>query len=214
MTAMTPTTSNTKATSPPELLPTFLKLAGKSVLVVGGGPVAAGKVASLVRTGAFVTVVAPTVHAAISQAGVQVRRRRFRTADLDRVWLVVAAAPPAVNRAVARAAARRRVIVNAVDDPSNASAYLGGVVRRHGVTIAISTDGVAPAIAGLLREGLDALLPSDLDHWMGRAAALRTVWRRDKIAMAERRPQLLRALDALYGAPAPQERRRRKARSA
>ena len=48
-------------------------------------------------------------------------------------------------------------------DPAHATAYLGGVVRREGVTIAISTDGRAPALAGLLREALDAWLPVDLD---------------------------------------------------
>ena len=61
---------------------------------------------------------------------------------------------------MAAAADARQVFVNAVDDPANASAYLGGVVRRGGVTLAISTDGHAPALAGLLREGLDALLPA------------------------------------------------------
>ena len=48
----------------------------------------------------------------------------------------------------------------------HATAYLGGVVRRDGVTIAISTDGRAPALAGLLREALDAWLPRELDAWM------------------------------------------------
>ena len=58
---------------------------------------------------------------------------------------------------------RLRVFVNAVDDPANASVYLGGVVRRGGVTFGISTDGAAPALAGLLREALDAMLPADLE---------------------------------------------------
>ena len=68
----------------------------------------------------------------------------------------MAAATPEVNRDVARLAEARHVFVNAVDDPPNATAYLGGVVRRDGVTLAISTAGHAPALAGLLREALDA----------------------------------------------------------
>ena len=76
---------------------------------------------------------------------------------------MVAAAPPEVNRAVSAAAAERHLFVNAVDDPPNASVYLGAVVRREGgVTLAISTAGRAPALAGLLREGLERLLPADL----------------------------------------------------
>ena len=50
--------------------------------------------------------------------------------------------------------------------PPNASVYLGGVVRREGVTVAISTDGRAPALAGLLREAIDALLPAELQAWL------------------------------------------------
>ncbi len=68
----------------------------------------------------------------------------------------MAAAPPEVNRQVVVAAEARRVFVNAVDDPPNATAYLGGVVRRYGVIVAISTGGRAPALAGLMREALDA----------------------------------------------------------
>ena len=56
--------------------------------------------------------------------------------------------------------------MNAVDDPANATAYLSGVVRRDGVTIAISTSGQAPALTSLLREALDALLPRDLPAWI------------------------------------------------
>jgi uroporphyrin-III C-methyltransferase/precorrin-2 dehydrogenase/sirohydrochlorin ferrochelatase len=87
-----------------------------------------------------------------------------------------------------------------VDDPPNASVYLGGVVRRGGVTLAISTDGAAPALAGLLREALDTALPDtpDLEAWMARARELRPGWRADGVPMAERRPHLLRALNALY----------------
>ena len=79
---------------------------------------------------------------------------------------MVAAAPPEVNREVAAAAHARGIFVNAVDDVESASAYAGAVVRRAGVTIAISTDGEAPALAGLVREALEALLPDDLDRWM------------------------------------------------
>jgi uroporphyrin-III C-methyltransferase/precorrin-2 dehydrogenase/sirohydrochlorin ferrochelatase len=181
-----------------QLLPIFLKLDGRTVVVVGGGDVAASKVASLVPTGARITVVAPRIKDAIVQAGVRVRRRRFRAADLDGAWLVVSAATPVVNRAVARAAARRRLFVNAVDDPRNATAYLGGVLRRDDVTIAISTNGRAPALAGLLREGLDELLPGDLDRWFRHADALKRRWRSTGVPMARRRPQLAKAIARLY----------------
>ena len=167
-------------------------------MVVGGGPVAASKLEALLAAGADVTVVAPEVRPEIEQMGVTVVRRAFEDADLDGAWWVVAAAPREVNRQVLAAADARRVFVNAVDDPRNATAYLGGVVRRDGVTMAISTDGRAPALAGLLREALDAFLPREIDEWLNASDEARRVWRAERTPMEARRPQLLAMLNALY----------------
>ena len=185
------------------LLPVFLGLTGRQVVVVGGGPVAASKLDALIAAGAQVTVVAPEVVPAIERRGVDLRRRPFEPADLDAAWLVVAAAPREVNDAVAAAAATRRVFVNAVDDPANASAYLGGVVRRAGVTVAISTDGVAPALAGLLREAFETLLPDELEAWVRLAREERRRWLAAGVPMAARRPLLLEALVALHAGRIP-----------
>ena len=201
-----------------DLLPLFLNLTGRTVLLVGGGPVAASKLGQLVAAGASVRVVAPEVRDEIAGLArsleprdgapgtahplptITIARRSFAPADLEGVWLVVAAATPEVNRQVAEAAERLHLFVNAVDDPSNASAYLSGVVRRDGVTLAISTSGDAPALTSLLREGLDAILPRDLDQWVEEARLERAVWRKEGVSMQERKPRLLRALNALYAA--------------
>jgi len=183
------------------LYPVFLRLAGLPVVLVGGGAVAAGKLDGLLAAGAAVTVVAPHVCDAIrarAEAGVTLVERAFAPSDLDGARWVVAAAPPDVARAVAVAAAARGLFVNAVDDVASASAYLGGVVRRGEVTLAISTGGAAPALAGLLREAFDALLPADLEGWVETARAARVEWRRAAVPMGDRRPRLLRALEALY----------------
>jgi len=167
--------------------------------MVGGGQVATSKLRGLKDAGADITVVAPEVTVAIETGDVTVVKRPFQPSDLDRAWLVVAAAVPDVNRAVAEAAESRQIFVNAVDDPPNASLYLGGVVRRAGITFAISTDGRAPALAGLLREGLDAILPEqELERWMSQAARLREQWRTEAIPMTQRRPELLESLIQLY----------------
>ena len=81
------------------LYPVFLKIAGRRVLVVGGGPVAASKLAALVAAGADVHVVAPEVVPEIAAAGATISRRAFAPPDLDDAWFVVAAATPEVNRA-------------------------------------------------------------------------------------------------------------------
>ena len=142
-----------------ELFPAFIKLVGRRVVVIGGGPVAASKLRALLDSGADITVVAPEIVAEIKNSSVTIVERGFQLSDLDGAWLVVAAATPDVNRSVAEAAETRQIFVNAVDDPPNASVYLGGVVRRAGVTFAISTDGRAPALAGLLREPLTRCCP-------------------------------------------------------
>ena len=181
------------------LFPAFVKLGGRRVVVVGGGPVATSKLNALQNAGAQITVVAPDITADIENAGVTILRRPFRDTDLNGAWLGVAAATPSVNREVARAGEARQIFINAVDDPPNASLYLGGVVRRAGVTFAISTDGRAPAIAGLLREGLDAILPeNDLEQWMSKAALLREEWTANELPMSQRRPALLQSLVDLY----------------
>ena len=90
------------------LLPLFLNLAGRRVLLVGGGPVAAAKLRQLLASAANIHVVSPEVVDDIERAGassaVTISRREFTASDLDDAWLVVAAATPEVNRQVAEAA--------------------------------------------------------------------------------------------------------------
>jgi siroheme synthase-like protein len=186
-----------------DLLPAFLNLSGRAVLLVGGGAVAEQKLRQLLAAGADVHIVAPRVTPAIRAANIAIAERPFASADLDGIWFVVAAATPDVNREVAEAAERRRIFVNAVDDPANATAFLSGVVRRDGVTIAVSTSGEAPGLTSLLREGMDALLPRDLDRWVETARAERAAWKRDRVPMADRKPRLLAALNAIYNGTQP-----------
>ena len=197
------------------VFPIFLKLAGRRVLVVGGGPVAASKLRALIDAGASVTVVAPEITREIAETAggqLEIMRRRFVREDLDGVSFVVAAAPPEVNREVSVAAHARGLFVNAVDDMDNASAYMGAIVRRAGVTMALSTDGEAPALAGLMREALEALLPDDLETWMASARETRRDWLARGVPMAERRPLLLEALVNLYERRAPRPKEEAEAR--
>jgi len=186
------------STASPSLFPVFLKLSGRRVVVVGAGPVAASKIKSVLDTGAQVTVIAPDVVPELEGADVTLVRRAFRPADVDGAWLVVAAAPPDVNREVRAAAEARGVFVNAVDNPETCSAYAGGVLTRGGVTVAVSSNGEAPALAGLLREALESVLPEDLERWLVEARAQRKKWRAEGVPMPKRRPLLLQALNELY----------------
>jgi siroheme synthase-like protein len=180
------------------LLPLAVKLAGRDVIVVGAGDMGTARVKQLAGVGARVTVVAPSVHPEAAAAASVVHQREFRPADLVGMWLAVAAAPPQVNLAVAAAAEALHLLVNAVDDPGCGTVHFPGVVRRGGVTVAVSTDGGAPALSGLLREGIEAVLPDDLGSWLQVARSLRQAWKAQGIPLAQRRPLLLERLNALY----------------
>ncbi len=180
--------------------PAFLDLRGRRVVVVGGGPVAAAKVEALHAAAAEVTAVAPSIDERIRARAAAVHERPYQSGDLEGAWFVIAAATKEVNGRVAAEAEARRLFINVVDDPSQATAYLGGIVRRSGITVAISTGGMAPALAGLLREALDAVLPQDLGRWLATARVERERWKQGKEPFARRRPLLLAALNRLYAA--------------
>jgi uroporphyrin-III C-methyltransferase/precorrin-2 dehydrogenase/sirohydrochlorin ferrochelatase len=142
------------------LFPLFLKLEGKTVLVVGGGEAAAAKVSSLLHAGALVQVVSPTATPAVSALAederIQWHRRQFSIADVNGKELVIAAtSSPEVNHEVYAEARRQRVLCNVVDDPPYCDFYFPSVVRRGDLQIAISTAGQSPALAQQLRLQLE-----------------------------------------------------------
>jgi siroheme synthase-like protein len=160
------------------LLPIFVRLEERPVLVVGGGTVALAKIGSLLTTGAAITVVAPQAVADVrdlaGQGRLAWRPRPFQAADLDGIFLVIAATNnPAVNRTVHEHAAQRNILCNAVDDPPNCDFYFGSVVSRGNLQIAVSTSGDSPALAQRLRREIDEQLPGDLGPWLDELGALR-----------------------------------------
>lgn len=159
------------------------RLAGRRVVVVGGGEVAEQKVAGLLDTGAELVVVAPDVVprlARLAEAGALAwLRRPVRDDDVVGAALVVATTGDrAVNAQVADAARRAGALVNAVDDPLNCDVTIPAVVRRGPATVAVTTDGVSPAAARFLRERLDAWLPVELGAVVTEAGGARVELRR------------------------------------
>lgn len=174
------------------LFPLFLDVTGRRVLVVGGGTIAGRKALDFVEAKADVHVVAPAVSAEVEGAALTIDRRAFEERDIEGAWLVIAATDdPAVQRRIAAACEAARIFCVAVDDPPNASAYGGAILRRGPVTIAISTSGEAPALARLLREVLEQALPDE--GWVDAARALRERWKTDKTPMASRFGELVAA---------------------
>ena len=135
--------------------PVMLDVSGRSCLVVGGGSVAARKVAGLIAAGGDVTVVAPEVSDEVTATGARVERRAYRSGDVAGVRLVIAATDdPGVNAQVFADAEAAGVWVNSADDPANCSFTLPAVLRRGDLTVTVSTGGHSPALAAWLRDRL------------------------------------------------------------
>jgi precorrin-2 dehydrogenase/sirohydrochlorin ferrochelatase len=149
--------------------PIFLTLTGRRIVVIGGGNVAEGKVQGLLNAEADdLTVISPDLtpglreHLGAGRFGW--REAEYRDGDLEGYDLVfVATDDGAVNAEVAQEARRRRILVNAADDPPYCDFILPSVVRRGRIVVAASTGGSSPAMARRLREDLSAFLTPDYE---------------------------------------------------
>jgi uroporphyrin-III C-methyltransferase / precorrin-2 dehydrogenase / sirohydrochlorin ferrochelatase len=169
-----------------DYLPIFLQLRGRPAVVVGGGRVAARKVELLLRSGAQVTVIAPSLCedllGRVDAGELAHTPASFDPSHLSTAELVVAATSVReVNAAVSHAARERRIPVNVVDDPELSTFIFPALVDRSPIVVAVSSAGHAPVLARRLREQLEALLPARLGalaRFMGmRRKAVRTALR-------------------------------------
>jgi len=155
--------------------PIVVRLAGRPVLVVGGGAIALRKSEGLVASGASITVVAPDFAEGFeSLDGVTLVERLYEPGDLDGAWLVVAATnDPAVQQQIFDECESRGVFCNAVDDPDRCSFILPAIERRGPVIVAVSTQGRSPSLAKYLKNHLAAAIPENIEHLADELAAQR-----------------------------------------
>lgn len=156
----------------------FLDLKHQPVIVVGAGKVATRKVRTLLTAEALVTVISPTASTAIQKLAqarkLKWHRRPYGHGDLRGARLVVAATDNlAVNQTVCAEARRRRVLVNCIAPPSAGNFIVPSLVRRGGITLAISTGGASPAFAKRLRLDLERFLGSRYPALLKRMAKTR-----------------------------------------
>ena len=185
----------------PPLFALFLKLDAKPCLVVGGGPLAESKLASLLASGARITVVAPEatrrIRALAAKSKLTWHERRFQASDVKGAFLTVAATnSPTVNHAVFAACARRRVLCNVVDDPEYCDFYYPAVVRRGQLQIAVSTGGASPSLARRLRQQLEQDFPAHYAAWLRHLHSERTRLQRSGLPAPEARAALERLSSA------------------
>jgi uroporphyrin-III C-methyltransferase / precorrin-2 dehydrogenase / sirohydrochlorin ferrochelatase len=167
-----------------EYLPIFIQIKNRPCLVVGGGSIAARKVALLRKAHADVTVVSPELCHELQQLNDAGRikhvARDYDESDLDGCVVVIAATDQrSVNEAVSRRAHQLRLPVNVVDNPDLCSFIMPSIIDRSPVVIAVSTGGSSPVLARLIRTKLEGTIPAAY----GRLAALVEGFR-DKVKAA------------------------------
>jgi uroporphyrin-III C-methyltransferase / precorrin-2 dehydrogenase / sirohydrochlorin ferrochelatase len=140
-----------------------LALAGRRVVVVGGGTVAQRRLPGLLAAGADVVVVAPVVTPAVEAMATaeEVRwiPRPYRDGDLDGAWYALAATDvPAINAAVTAEAERSRVFCVRADDASAGSAVTPAVGEHDGLTVGVLSGGRPRRSAAVRTALMEALL--------------------------------------------------------
>lgn len=154
------------------LFPIFLKLHQLDILVVGAGNVGLEKVSALLKNSpaANITVVAdwimPETRAYLKDfPQVTLIERKYEPADLHNRDLVICATDNQdLHRAIRIQARERKILINVADTPDLCDFYLGSVVRKGDLKIAISTNGKSPTLAKRLRQYFEQEIPEDIQY--------------------------------------------------
>jgi siroheme synthase-like protein len=166
--------------------PLFLKLEGRQCLVFGGGRVAARKIRALLKRGARVTCVSQDFSKALrdwakrnrsrlvlKRVGKGSTRQPLGRGNRAPALVVAATSDRNFNARVAQACRRKKIWVNAVDDPEFCDFYAPAILERGPLQIAISTGGTSPLFAKRLREELERVIPSSTGRLLEKLGRLR-----------------------------------------
>lgn len=164
------------------LFPIFVKLEELKLLIVGGGKIGLEKLQTVLQNSpsTAITLVAPEIDPAIHalaarNANIRLFTRPYHEADLESKDLaIVAVDDRTVSETVAREARARGILVNVADTPDLCDFYLGSVVRRGNLKIAISTNGKSPTIAKRLKEEIGNMIPDEMDAVLDNMQTIRT----------------------------------------
>lgn len=163
------------------MFPVFLKLNELHTMLIGAGNVGLEKLTAILHNSpdASVTVIAlsilPDVHVlAAEYKGVNIIQKSFADTDLDNADLVIAATNDSeLNNFIRQSAHDRKLLINVADKPELCDFYLGSIVQKGDLKIAISTNGKSPTIAKRLKEVLNEGLPDELDNTLQQMSTLR-----------------------------------------
>lgn len=152
------------------LYPIFLKTSNLEVLIVGGGNVGLEKLTFLLKSSPDAKVqmialefLADTIELANSHT-VEMIRAAYDEKYLEGKHMVIACTDkPEVNERVYRDCRERNILVNVADNPPFCDFYMGGIVTKGNVKVAISTNGKSPTTAKRLRQFFEDVIPDNID---------------------------------------------------
>jgi precorrin-2 dehydrogenase/sirohydrochlorin ferrochelatase len=180
---------------------TLVDLANTPCVVVGGGGVAARKVAALREAGARPVVISPalcdTLRRQVEEGEIDAIERRYQAGDLADARLVIAATDDAAtNEAVWREAQDTGCLVNVVDDPPRCNFYVPATVRRGALTLAVSTNGTSPLLAQRIRRMLEQQFDWAYESYLELLGELRPKVQKQVVEAARRKALWASLLDS------------------
>ncbi|MCB9032312.1 MAG: bifunctional precorrin-2 dehydrogenase/sirohydrochlorin ferrochelatase [Chitinophagales bacterium] len=169
------------------LYPIFIKTENIRILVVGGGSVALEKLSFLLKSSpqANITIVAKTISDDIlslikNKDKVKSNIKQFEVSDIIQYQLIIAATnDTVVNQTIYQAAKQNNILVNVADTPALCDFYLGGIVTKGDLKLAISTNGKSPTMAKQLRQFFEAIIPEEIDDLLQNMNAYRKTLQSD-----------------------------------
>ncbi|MBK6275312.1 MAG: bifunctional precorrin-2 dehydrogenase/sirohydrochlorin ferrochelatase [Saprospirales bacterium] len=153
------------------LYPIFLKTENFNILIVGGGFVGTEKLSFILKNSpnANITVVAKLISDEIKsmvkgQSSIVLLEKSFEASDLENKQLVIAAtADKTLNESIYHAAKVKSILINVADTPELCDFYLGSIVTKGDLKIAISTNGKSPTLSKRIREFFEEILPENIN---------------------------------------------------
>jgi len=163
------------------LFPVFLKLEELQLLIIGGGIVAIEKLKAVLANAPAVNIrlIAAEVHPEIKQlqqqfSNIQIIEKKYESSDIEHINLVIVAVNDKELSAIIKKDANvKKILVNVADTPDLCDFYLGSIVQKGNLKIAISTNGKSPTLAKRLKETLNDVLPDELDEILNNLSLIR-----------------------------------------
>ncbi len=163
------------------LFPVFLKLESLHLLIVGGGNVGLEKLNAILNNAPAtkLVLVATEIGEAVKELAenypqVILKERSFVSEDLIGVeLLVIATNDKEISASIRAEAKKKNILVNVADTPELCDFYLGSIVQKGNLKIAISTNGKSPTIAKRLKEVINEIIPVEIDSVLGNMHVLR-----------------------------------------